>query len=222
MALGYVTSRDFVSFLRHAKADDAGNPNPVAAIDTTLCQGISSSGMYYRDYLYFGFNEDEQGQRVCDGVHVHVPGAQRLFLNYRFAQPNPFTQQHRERYVPDMNFPVTYAASRDPLSGREAGILTRPASDPKIIHEPLPADAVRLYAATDHMGNFVDCVRSRRPTICPPEIGHRSVTVCHIGVIALRTGKSLEWDPVAEKFIGSPEANAMLSRPMRSPWKLDA
>jgi hypothetical protein len=134
MALGYATSRDFVSFLRHAREDDAGNPNPVAGIVATLCQGISSSGMYYRDYLYYGFNEDEQGRRVCDGMHIHVPGAQRLFLNYRFAQPNPFTQQHRERYVPDVNFPVAYGVTRDPLSGRQDGLLKRPQSDPKIIH----------------------------------------------------------------------------------------
>jgi hypothetical protein len=134
MGLGYVTSRDFVSFLRDADKDDAGQPNPVAGIRMTLCQGISSSGMYYRDYLYFGFNEDEKGRRVCDGMHIHVAGAQRLFLNYRFAQPNPFTQQHRERYVPDVNFPVAYAVRRDPLSGREDGILKRPKTDPKIIH----------------------------------------------------------------------------------------
>ena len=134
MGLGYVTSRDFVSFLRFEAQDDAGNPNPVAGLTTTLCQGISSSGMYYRDYLYFGFNEDERGRRVCDGMHIHVPGAQRLFLNYRFAQPNPFTQQHRERYVPDVNFPVTYGITRDPLTGREDGLLKRPQTDPKIIH----------------------------------------------------------------------------------------
>jgi hypothetical protein len=90
--------------------------------------------MYLRDYLYFGFNEDEQGRRVCDGMHIHVPGAVRLYLNYRFAQPNPFTQQHRERYVPDVNFPVTYGVTRDPVSGREDGILTHPQTDPKIIH----------------------------------------------------------------------------------------
>jgi hypothetical protein len=134
MALGYATSRDFVSFLRFEARDDAGTRNPVAGLGTTLCQGISSSGMYFRDYLYFGFNEDERGRRVCDGMHIHVPGAQRLFLNYRFAQPNPFTQQHRERYVPDVNFPVTYAITRDPLTGRDDGLLKRPASDPKIVH----------------------------------------------------------------------------------------
>ena len=134
MGLGYVTSRDFVSFLRYATVDDAGNPNPAAGMTTVLCQGISSSGMYYRDYLFQGFNEDEQGRRVCDGVNIHIPGVQKLFLNYRFAQPNPFTVQHRERYVPDTNFPRTYAVRQDPLTGLMDGILKRPATDPKVMH----------------------------------------------------------------------------------------
>lgn len=146
MGLGYVTSRDTVSFLRHAERDDAGTPNPVAGLDTALCIGISSSGMYYRDYLYQGFNEDEHGRRVCDGVHIHIPGVQKLYLNYRFAQPNPFTVQHRERYVPDTNFPRRYQIERDPLGAHDSrhgkhdhdadwdGILKRPRTDPKIIH----------------------------------------------------------------------------------------
>jgi len=158
MGLGYVTSRDFVSFLHHARTDDAGSPNPASRIATTVCLGISSSGMYYRDYLYQGFNSDEQGRRVCDGVYIDIPGVQKLFLNYRFAQPNPFTVQHRERYVPDTNFPRAYAVRHDPLfgpdgegeddddrdgnddrgGGRQAqefdGILKRPRTDPKVIH----------------------------------------------------------------------------------------
>jgi hypothetical protein len=148
MGLGYVTSRDLVAFLHHATVDDAGNPNPAGKITTTLCDGISSSGMYYRDYLYQGFNEDEQGQQVCQGVHINIPGVQKLFLNYRFAQPNPFTVQHRERYVPDDNFPRAYAVRRNPLFGpgdddqdqgddalgARDGILKRPRTDPKVIH----------------------------------------------------------------------------------------
>jgi len=134
MGLGYLTSRDFVSFLRHEQADDAGTPNPVAGLTTTLCQGISSSGMYLRDFLYQGFNEDEQGRRVCDGAHVHVAGVQKLYLNYRFAQPNPFTQQHRERYVPDTNFPHQYGVRGNPKTRLPDGILKRPSSDPKLIH----------------------------------------------------------------------------------------
>jgi predicted dehydrogenase len=91
----------------------------------------------------------------------------------------------------------------------------------KLLNEPLPKEATRLYVSTSHMGNFIDGVRSRKPCICTAEIGHRSVTVCHIGVIATRTGKKLKWDPVTERFDDA-DANAMLSRPMRSPWKLEA
>jgi predicted dehydrogenase len=94
------------------------------------------------------------------------------------------------------------------------------ASDKALLDEKLPADAQRLYVSTNHMGNFFDCIRSRKPTICTAEIGHRSASVCHLGVIALRTGKKLKWDPVKERFEDD-DANKMLSRPMRSPWKLE-
>jgi predicted dehydrogenase len=100
------------------------------------------------------------------------------------------------------------------------GLIT--ASDRKLIDEPLPSDAARLYLSTNHMGNFFDCLQSRKPTICTAQVGHRSVTVCHLGAIALRSGKKLKWDPSAERFVGDEEANKMLSRPMRAPWKLEA
>ncbi|HZP93795.1 MAG TPA: alpha/beta hydrolase domain-containing protein [Burkholderiales bacterium] len=134
MGLGYLTSRDFVSFLRYGYKDAAGQPNPVPGLKHTLCQGISSSGMYMRDFLYQGFNVDEQERKVCEGVHIHVAGVQKLYLNYRFAQPNPFTQQHRERYVPDTNFPRQYAVRVNPFTRIPDGILKRPVADPKIIH----------------------------------------------------------------------------------------
>lgn len=134
MGLGYLTTRDFVSFLRNDEKDSAGNPNPVWGLKTTLCQGISSSGMYLRDFLYQGFNVDEQDRRVCDGMHIHIAGAHKLFLNYRFAQPNPFSQQHRERYVPDVNFPRQYAVRVNPFTRIPEGILMKPLWDPKIIH----------------------------------------------------------------------------------------
>ncbi|HVY05379.1 MAG TPA: alpha/beta hydrolase domain-containing protein, partial [Burkholderiales bacterium] len=134
MGLGYVTTRDFVSFLKNDEKDAAGTPNPVFGIKTVLCQGISSSGMYLRDFLYQGFNVDEQERQVCQGMHIHVAGVQKLYLNYRFAQPNPFTQQHRERYVPDTNFPRQYGVRINPFTNSPDGILKRPMTDPKIIH----------------------------------------------------------------------------------------
>ena len=97
------------------------------------------------------------------------------------------------------------------------------ASDEKLLNEPLPKDAIRLKVWNDHMGNFIDAVRSRIQPICNVEVGHRSATVCHIGVIALRLGIPLDWDPKAEKFVGpgAAQGNAMLSREMRSPWRLE-
>ncbi len=98
------------------------------------------------------------------------------------------------------------------------------AKESKLISEPLPADATRLEVSTSHGGNFIDCLRSRKQPITNLEVGHRSVSVCHMGVISLRLGGAkLQWDPAEERFVGSgsEEANKWLSRPMRPPWKLE-
>jgi hypothetical protein len=68
------------------------------------------------------------------------------------------------------------------------------------------------------MGNFFDCVRSRKAPICEAEIGHRSISVAHLGVIAVRLGRPLKWNPNREEFVGDAEANQWLSRPMRKPY----
>lgn len=95
------------------------------------------------------------------------------------------------------------------------------ASNPEILAAALPSDAIRLYESNDHMGNFFECVRTRKPPICEAEIGHRSATVCHLGVISLRLGRKLEWNPETEQFVNDPEANRWLTREMRKPWSYD-
>ena len=65
------------------------------------------------------------------------------------------------------------------------------------------------------MENFFDCIRSRQPPVCDAEIGHRSASVCHLGVIALRLGRKLQWDPAKEAFVGDAEADTWISREMR-------
>jgi predicted dehydrogenase len=71
-----------------------------------------------------------------------------------------------------------------------------------------------------HHRDFLDAVRTRGRTIAPPEVAHRSTTVCHIGNICLRLGRKLTWDPQAERFVNDAEANRMMARAMRSPWTL--
>ncbi|MCU0914278.1 MAG: Gfo/Idh/MocA family oxidoreductase [Planctomycetes bacterium] len=77
-----------------------------------------------------------------------------------------------------------------------------------------------LYVSNDHHRNFVDCMKSRQITAAPVEIGHRSTSICLLGNIAMRLGRKLHWDPVAERFTDSDEANQMLYKPLRGPWHL--
>jgi myo-inositol 2-dehydrogenase / D-chiro-inositol 1-dehydrogenase len=95
------------------------------------------------------------------------------------------------------------------------------ASEPELLTTPLPSDAERVYVSNDHMGNFFECVRSRKQPICEPEIGHRSASLCHLGAIAVRLGRKLKWNPNEERFVDDKEANGFLAREMRKPWSYD-
>lgn len=81
-------------------------------------------------------------------------------------------------------------------------------------------DEIHLYKSNDHHRNFLDCIKTRKVTAAPVEIGHRSVSICHLGNIAMRLKAKLHWDPAQERFSNSDEANRMLARPMRGPWHL--
>jgi predicted dehydrogenase len=95
------------------------------------------------------------------------------------------------------------------------------ASSEAILNSEIGPDELHLYTepAGEHR-NFLDCVKSRRDPYFPVDVGHRVATVCHLANIAIKLGRKLTWDPQQEQFPGDPEANAMLSRPMRSPWAL--
>ncbi|MCH8979288.1 MAG: Gfo/Idh/MocA family oxidoreductase [Armatimonadetes bacterium] len=93
------------------------------------------------------------------------------------------------------------------------------ASDQALLDAPLPADAVRLYVSDGHALNFLDCIRTRKQPICNAEVGHRSVSVCHMANICLRLGgRQLNWDADSERFLADEEANGMLDRPARE-WE---
>jgi predicted dehydrogenase len=95
------------------------------------------------------------------------------------------------------------------------------ASSKEILNAEIGPNEVHLYESRNHFRNFIDCVISRKEPVAPVEVAHRSITICHLGNIAMRLGRdSLKWDPVKERIIGDAEAAKMLSRPYRDPWKL--
>ncbi len=94
-------------------------------------------------------------------------------------------------------------------------------AEPKsILQETIGAGETKLYVSNHHKGNFYECIKSRQPTIAPVEVAHRSCTICLLGDIAMRLGRKLRWDPAQEQFLNDDQANKMLSKPMRAPWRL--
>lgn len=87
-----------------------------------------------------------------------------------------------------------------------------------ILKQPIGENDQRVYHATDHRRNWLDCVRGREQTICPAEVGHRSASICHLANIGYWLGRPLTWNPQAEKFDGDDEANGLLAREPREPW----
>lgn len=83
-----------------------------------------------------------------------------------------------------------------------------------------PESPKRVYPSSNHKQNWLDCVKSGKEPICPPEVGHRTATVCHLGNIGYRLGRPLQWDPVKERFVGDDSANKELSREPRPQWKV--
>lgn len=98
------------------------------------------------------------------------------------------------------------------------GLETHPSH---LIKEYIGPEENRLYKSRDHFQNFLDCVVSRRKTIAPSEVAHRSASVGHLGVIAMEVGRKVRFDPESESILGDPEAERLLSRAYRSPWQIN-
>ncbi len=96
------------------------------------------------------------------------------------------------------------------------GIWAEPASLLKVNIKP----EERLHVSTNHHGDFLKCVRSRRDPVSPVESGHKASYLGLIAEISIRLKRKLKWDPVKEEFVGDAEANALMARPYRKPWKL--
>lgn len=155
--LGFAAVRDLVSFLRGLPGHDVSAPVP--RIEHTLGLGISQAGRFARDFVYQGFNADENGGQVFDGLMAHIAGSRKTFTNYRFAQPGRYSRQHEDHAYPGDQFPFTYGETFDPLTQRSDGILKICAGNgtcPKIMHSDTDTEFWQARASlvvTDPAGN---------------------------------------------------------------------
>jgi hypothetical protein len=119
---GFAAIRDFASYAKHA-------PDAITPAARVYGEGISQNGRFLRDFLYQGFNADEDGRIALDGVLAHVAGAGRGSFNYRFAQPSRDAQPTSSVFFPTDIFPFTDQPEKDPVTGETAGLLDRAAAD---------------------------------------------------------------------------------------------
>jgi predicted dehydrogenase len=113
---------------------------------------------------------------------------------------------------------VTFEGTKGKIYVDRGKLKTEPN---ELAESKIGPNEIHLYKSDDHFRNFIDCVISRGPTAAPVEVAHRSITICHLGNIAMRLGRDkLRWDPRTEQIIGDEEASKMLARPYRSPWVL--
>ena len=130
---GLAATRDFVAFLKNAPAP----ANPLAGVRLAIAHGVSQSGRFLRHFLYEGFNEDEEGRRVFDGVLADVAGAGRGDFNRRFAQASRDGHQHWNVHYATDAFPFTDRPEADPATGARRGLLDRAVATgtvPKLFH----------------------------------------------------------------------------------------
>jgi Alpha/beta hydrolase domain len=128
LGIGFAATRDVVSWMRHSGAALVGRP-----VEHTLAFGISQAGRYLRDHIAQGFNGDEDGRRVFDGVFTHVAGVGREFFNIPFGQPFRTRTWHEDHDFPEVEFPLSSAVMADPVTGRSGGLMRGDAADPLLI-----------------------------------------------------------------------------------------
>ncbi|MEN8663200.1 MAG: Gfo/Idh/MocA family oxidoreductase [Lentimonas sp.] len=102
---------------------------------------------------------------------------------------------------------------------RSGKLDTTPAA---LASKPLSSMDEQLYRSTDHRGNWLDCMRTRKKTICHAGVGHRTATICQLAGIAERLNRPIQWDPKAEQIIGDDAARRWQDRPRRAGYELPA
>ena len=184
---------------------------------------VTDQGAHDVDIAQWGMGTDATGPAEVEGRGEFPRGglwdvATRYAFTCRYADGPPLYIGSLDRYRGGTRF----MGDAGWIQVSHGGIDARPKS---LLREKFGPDDVRLYHTPvnhrqGHRRNFLDCVRTRREPITPIEVGHRSVTICHLGNIAMRLGRPIRWDPAREAILGDPGANQMLDVSGREPYVL--
>lgn len=178
--------------------------------------GLADMGAHHFDIAQWAMNMDDSGP-----VQVIPPADPKKGSGLRFVYANGVVMIHNEfekgKDGKEVRADCVFEGTEGTILVSRSGIKSLPDA---ILKEPIGEKEKRAYPSSDHRGNWLDCIKSKKPTICTAETGHRSATICHLGSIGYRMGRKLTWDPEKELFVGDTAATRELIGEPRSKWKL--
>jgi len=177
-------------------------------------------GCHYTDIAQWGLERDDTGPVAYEGTATWKPDA--------FSE-TPVTADCSCTYADGVKIVLrssgTFQDRYIRFVGSEGWVQVDDQTDavtaePESILRDMSTSAQGWAETGDHVRNWLDAIKARTRTVCHPESAHRATTICHAVNIGLRLGRSLKWDPQAERFVDDAQANTMLLRAMRPPWSL--
>jgi len=179
---------------------------------------VAGWGIHHVDIAQWGNGTDLTGPIEVEGTGVFPEDGfcdcatnWRVELRYANGVVLDYTDEGQNPHG------ITFEGSEGWVYVRRGFIDAHPKA---LLRTTFGPDAIRLYASRNHIGNFLECIKTRAQTACPIDSAVRSDMICHLSDIAMRLGRKLRWDPDRERFIGDAEADRMLTRAMRPPWRL--
>lgn len=167
--------------------------------------GMADMGAHHFDIAQWALGMDNSGP-----VKIEPPD-DKATTGLKFTYANGVVMYHGGPSG------CTFEGTKGTLYVDRNKIESNPAN---ILEAKIGENEFHVEPSDNHHRNWIDAIRSRKKPICDVEIGHRSATVCELGQIGYDLRRPLNWDPVKERFINDDEANKLLSRPLRDPWKL--
>lgn len=189
---------------------------------------ITNWGAHHVDFAQWAMQMDHSGPLTIDGEGVmpQVENGYNVAQKYRIEMTYPDDMQLR--IVSHERKGILVEGERGRIFVNREVLEGQPFEDLK--NNPLPEGSSRSghlgrywevgSSKNVHVQHFLDCVLTGYKPISDAATSHRSATVCHLANLCLRLGRRLEWDPQRELFVGDEEANSMLARAQRDPYKI--
>ena len=181
---------------------------------------MTNFGAHHLDIAQWGLGMDDSGPIAVEGKGT-FPKEKDLCevtdtcrITYTYANGVTIQLGQQQKDIPDQ---VTFVGDKAKVHVTRKSIEC---SIPELLKTEFSSGDTRLTVSQDHYQNFLDCLKSRQKPIADIEIGHRTATVCHLGNMAVRLGRKIQWDPSKEQIVGEKITDIMYDRPYRAPWKL--